>query len=245
MLVSVCIPMYNEALFAEGCSGLADTFTKKLKNDLGCDVEFVFCDDGSTDGTGELLRKFISDMGYANQKVVGYEKNRGKGGALKEAVSHTKGDIVMYTDTDLAYGLDNMQKVVAEVMDGAPVVTGSRRLEKNGYGKYTLFRRIASAAYVKVISVYAGFRLSDSQCGLKAFRGDIARDVFKDLEMTGFSFDLEVIMRIQKKGFEIKEVPVSIVNHRGATSKVHVVRDSVKMLKDVKRIKKIVNHLPN
>lgn len=245
MLVSVCIPMYNEALFAEGCSGLSDTFAKKLKNELSCDSEIIFCDDGSTDGTADLLKKIISDMGYENQKVVGYEKNRGKGGALKEAVSHSRGDIVIFTDTDFAYGLDNMFSVVSEVKNGHPVVTGSRRLGKNGYGKYSILRKLASKVYIFILSVYAGLKLSDSQCGLKAFNGDIAREAFSELETFGFSFDLEIIMRIQKKGIEIKEMPVSIVNHRGTTSKVHVLKDSFKMLKDVKHIKKIVNHLPN
>jgi dolichyl-phosphate beta-glucosyltransferase len=95
---------------------------------------------------------------------------------------------------------------------------------------------LASKAYIKVIAVAAGFKLTDSQCGIKGFRADIAKKIFSNCEVDRFAFDLEVIMIATKLGAQIKEMPVKIINHREST--VHVLRDSVKMLRDVYRMKK-------
>ena len=113
---------------------------------------------------------------------------------------------------------------------------GSRNLSKDGYEGYTVFRKLASKTYIKVIAVAAGFKLTDSQCGIKGFRADIAKKIFSNCEVDRFAFDLEVIMIATKLGAQIKEMPVKIINHREST--VHVLGDSVKMLRDVYRMKK-------
>ena len=78
--------------------------------------------------------------------------------------------------------------------------------------------------------------LSDSQCGIKGFRRDAAKKIFSNCEVDRFAFDLEVIMIANKVGYRIEEMPVKIINHR--ESKVNVLRDSFKMLRDVRRMKK-------
>jgi dolichyl-phosphate beta-glucosyltransferase len=97
-------------------------------------------------------------------------------------------------------------------------------------------RKLASKTYIKVIAFAAGFKLSDSQCGIKGFRHDIAKKIFSNCEVDRFAFDLEVIMLAMKLGAKIAEMPVKIINHREST--VHVLRDSVKMLRDVRSMKK-------
>ena len=87
-----------------------------------------------------------------------------------------------------------------------------------------------------MLCLAAGFKLSDSQCGIKAFRGDLARQIFSKCETNGFAFDFEVILLAQKCGAVIREMPVRIINHREST--VHVVRDSIRMLRDIAKIKK-------
>ena len=87
-----------------------------------------------------------------------------------------------------------------------------------------------------MIKIAAGFRLSDSQCGIKGFRRAAAQRIFPHCEVDRFAFDLEVLMIANKLGLKIEEMPVKIVNHR--ESKVNVMRDSLKMLRDVRRMKK-------
>ena len=118
------------------------------------------------------------------------------------------------------------------------MVIGSRPLHPEGYAGYTAIRKLASKTYIKVLNVAGGFRLSDSQCGCKAYRGDAAHAIFSRTETKGFAFDFETILWAQKFGYRILEMPVTIVNHR--ESKVNVLRDTFKMLKELQQIKKRV-----
>ena len=92
-----------------------------------------------------------------------------------------------------------------------------------------------SKVYVAVLGLVGGFRLSDSQCGCKAFSQKAAKEIFRRCEVNGFSFDFEAILWAEKLGFPIAEFPVRIVNHR--ESKIHVLRDSVRMLRSVRKIR--------
>ena len=107
---------------------------------------------------------------------------------------------------------------------------------KDGYDGYTFLRKLASKTYIKVIALAAGFKLTDSQCGIKGFRSSVAKKIFSNCEVDRFAFDLEVIMIATKLGATIAEMPVKIINHREST--VHVFRDSIKMLRDVHTMKK-------
>ena len=118
------------------------------------------------------------------------------------------------------------------------MVIGSRPLHPEGYAGYTAIRKLASKTYIKVLNVAGGFRLSDSQCGCKAYRGEAAQAIFSRTETKGFAFDFETILWAQKLGYKILEMPVTVVNHRD--SKVSVVRDTFKMLKELRQIKRRV-----
>ena len=95
-----------------------------------------------------------------------------------------------------------------------------------------------SKGMIKVICIIAGFNLTDSQCGFKAFKGDCARRVFSFATINGWAFDLELLLTAQKLGYKIKEFPVKIINHR--ESKIHLAGDSLRMLRDLLKIKKHV-----
>lgn len=233
--LSVCIPMYNEAAI---CADTARTLWRameSLREKYGWSYEVIFSDDGSRDGCGDIVRKTAEDEHLTGVRVVGYAENRGKGAAVREAVLASRGEIVLYTDCDLAYGTDVIAEAVTRYTDGVDAVIGSRNLQGDGYDGYTFMRKLASKAYIKVLSLAAGFKLSDSQCGCKSFRGDMARKIFAKCETNGFAFDFEVLLLAGKLGAKIAEMPVKIINHREST--VHVVRDSVKMLRDLARIK--------
>ncbi len=230
MKISLCIPMYNESSIIDRTLGTVSEYMAANFDDY----EVVFSDDGSTDGCRSAVESFAD----SRIRSVGYDANRGKGAAIRNGVLNAEGDIIVFTDCDLAYGLDVVRDV-AEMFQNTPdadVIIGSRNLTKDGYGGYTLLRKLASKAYIKCLSVAAGFKLSDSQCGFKAFRKDTARKVFSECVVDGFAFDFEVLIKARNMGAVIYEMPVKIVNHRD--SKVKVFKDSRKMLRDVRMIKR-------
>ena len=240
MKVSVCIPMYNEAkIAADTARTLWDTMAENRRN-YGWDFEILFADDGSVDDCADRVRA-VAEQGMEEIRIVGYETNRGKGAAVREAVLASDGDIVIYTDCDLAYGTDVIAEAVLRYRDGVDAVIGSRRLSGDGYEGYTPLRKMASAVYFGVLRTVGGFDLSDSQCGFKSFRGDVARRIFDKCQTNGFAFDFEVLLLAGKLHASIEEMPVRILNHRQST--VHLVRDSFRMLRDLLRIKKRVRRV--
>jgi dolichyl-phosphate beta-glucosyltransferase len=227
--------MYNEAsIIADTAKTLSAYMSKHFD-----DYEILFSNDGSTDDSASI----VSALDLPCVRVVGYEKNRGKGAAVREAVLASTGDIVMFTDADLAYGTEVIFRVAKAFEENlqADAVIGSRNLDKDGYEGYTTVRKLASKAYIKLLCLAGGLTLSDSQCGCKAFRGDTARKIFSYCEVNGFAFDFEAIMIGTRLGARFFELPVKVINHR--ESKVHVLSDSVKMLKDLRRMKKRVEKL--
>ena len=239
MKISVCIPMYNEAaIIAENAQKLWAYMEENFVTPEGeRDYEIIYSNDGSKDGCD----KIVESLGLPGIKVVGYENNKGKGYAVKTAMLASVGDIVMFTDADLAYGTDVITQMV-DTFDANPdsqLVIGSRNLSEDGYSNYTLIRKIASKAYIKVLCIVGGFKLSDSQCGCKGFRRQAVDQIFPKLEVNGFAFDFEALLWASKFKYKITEMPVSIKVH--GESKVRIVRDTLKMLRDILRMKKRIN----
>lgn len=235
MKISVCIPMYNESKII---ADTAKTLYNYMSKNFGDDFEILFSNDGSLDGCD----KIVEDLKLPNVRVVGYEKNRGKGCAVRCAILESVGDTVMFTDADLAYGVEVIGQAY-EIMkkEKCDMLVGSRTLHKEGYEGYTFIRKLASKTYIKILSIAGGFKLSDSQCGFKAFRGDFARKVFSKCTTDGFAFDLEAILIANKMDAKTYEMPVKIINHR--ESKVNLFSDAFKMLRETQRIKKKVKNL--
>ncbi len=229
MKISLCIPMYNESsIIAETAKTLSDYMGSTFD-----DYEILFSDDGSRDGSSDIVRS----LGLPNVKIVGYENNQGKGCAVRTAMLAAEGDVVMFTDADLAYGTEVVKKVY-DIFASAPtdIVIGSRNLHKDGYEGYTFLRKLASKTYIKVLCIAGGLKLSDSQTGCKAFSAKAAKDIFSRCEVNGFAFDFEAILWAQKLGYKFTEMPVKIINHR--ESKVRIIRDTFRMLKDLRKMKK-------
>lgn len=231
MKISLIIPMYNESSIIHEA---LDTFSSYMAETFE-DWELIFVDDGSADGCGEA----VAAMHEKDERIrlCRYSQNRGKGYAVRTGVLAAQGDLILFTDCDNAYGTEAIGRLEQTLREtGADIVVGSRNLSKDGYEGYTLLRKLASKTYIKVISIAAGFKLSDSQCGIKGFRREIAKKIFSNCEVDRFAFDLEVILIGMKLKANIAEMPVKIINHREST--VHVFRDSFKMLRDVRIMKK-------
>lgn len=230
MKISVCIPMYNEnRVIAQTAQTLSDYMSANFE-----EYEIVFCSDGSTDGCDETVRA----MNLPNVRVIAYEPNRGKGYAVRTALLAADGDIRMFTDADLAYGTEVIRRVYDRfvAVPDADLVIGSRNLNKDGYQGYTLIRKIASKIYIRVLCIAGGFRLSDSQCGCKAFTRAAVEKIFTRCEVDRFAFDFEAILWAVKMSMRIEEIPVHVINH--GESKVRIVRDTFRMLRDLRKMKK-------
>lgn len=232
--LSLLIPMYNEARIA---AETAKTLTAFLDTRFpDGDYEIVFSDDGSRDGCAEIVRA----LSLPHVRVVGYPDNRGKGSAIREGILQCEGASIVYTDCDLAYGCEAIYEIYQRrLADQSDLTIGSRNLKKDGYEGYTFLRKVMSKTYIKLISFLAGFRYSDSQCGIKCISAEAAKEIFSRCTVNGFAFDLEVLILADKLGKKITEQPVRIINHRESESKVSPIKDALRMMKDVSHIKKI------
>lgn len=231
MKTSIIIPAYNESAVIEKNMQKLDSYLKEC----GFEYEIVVVSDGSRDNTLEIVREKLA---CDNIIDAGYDDNRGKGGALKAGIKVASGDIIVTTDADLAYGTDVIEKAI-HLMENDPdikILIGSRSIAKDGFAGYPPIRRLASKIYFKMLSIYAGLKVSDSQCGFKCYKNAEAKLLFDELESFGFAFDLEILLRAKKHNIEIHEMPVVIQNH--GQSKINVVKDSLRMLSDVTKIKK-------
>ena len=231
MKISVIIPMYNEEKIIKDT---VKTVSNYMEAHFGEeDYEVLFVNDGSKDRCAAI----VDEMGIPNIGLVSYEENHGKGYAIRMGVQAAEGDVIMFTDCDLAYGLD----VVSEFYNaldntGYDIAVGSRPKHPEGYAGYSLLRKIVSRVYLGVLRVFGGLSLSDSQCGCKAFRKETAKKIFSHCEIDRFAFDFEAILIGQKIGAKFHEIPVKVINH--GESKVNIIRDSFKMIRDILKMKK-------
>ncbi len=239
MKISVCIPMYNEsAIIADNAKRLWEYMESNFVNELGeREYEIIYSNDGSTDSCADIVR----DLNLPGIIVTGYDKNQGKGCAVRTAMLMAKGDVCMFTDADLAYGTDVIGQMVDAFEDNpdSMLVIGSRNLSNDGYSNYTFVRKIASKMYIKVLCLVGGFKLSDSQCGCKGFRQEAVREIFPRLQVNGFAFDFEALLWASKLNYKISEMPVIVKVH--GDSKVRILRDTFRMLRDIIKMKRRIN----
>ncbi|MBQ8287495.1 MAG: glycosyltransferase family 2 protein [Clostridia bacterium] len=231
MKLSVVIPMYNESSIVEGAVRALDAAMAERLS--AGDYQLIFVSDGSTDGCADMARAMTAE--HPALRVMEYTPNRGKGCAVRTGILAAEGDFVLFTDCDLAYGTDLIFDFLARFEEGGcDVIIGSRPL--GGYDGYPFLRKLMSKTYLKVVSVAAGFKHSDSQAGIKGFSQKAAKAIFGECEENGFAFDLEALMEADRQGYKVAELPAVIVNHR--ESKVRPIHDAMNMLRQVRKIQK-------
>jgi len=193
--VSVLVPVYNEA------GTVAAILTKVLAVDLPKEV--IVVDDGSTDGTGELLTEFARL--HPEVRVLRHRGNRGKGAAIRTALAQASGDVVVIQDADLEYDPGDFPRLLAPITRGeADVVYGSRVRGRNrmSYLRYYLGGRLVSLC----ASLLFGYWLTDEPTCYKMFRRDLVAGM--TLEADGFDFCPEVTAKLLRRGVRYREVPI-------------------------------------
>ena len=225
---SVVIPAFNEAgRIAAAVAAVRDALTAL---DAAGGIEVIVVDDGSADGTADAAL-----AGGADQVVV-LPTNRGKGAAVRAGVSAARGRSIAFTDADLSYSPDQLVVVIEQVESGWDVAVGSRRhpdaASVRGPG---MLRDLGSRGINLVATAVLLSHPRDTQCGLKAFRSDVARLVFGLGRLDGFAFDIEVLHLVERYELSLVEVPVRLESAEGST--VRAARDGLRLLRDLWRIR--------
>lgn len=193
-------------------------------------LEVIVVDDGSVDATA------VAALAAGADQVVVLPENRGKGAAIRAGMAAARGRTIAFIDADLAYSPDQLLRVIGEVESGWDVAVGNRRHpdteQVQGAGR---LRDLGSRA-VNLLAM--GVLLShprDTQCGLKAFRSDVAATVFALGRVDRFAFDIEILHLVERHGFTVAEVPVRL--RMGERSTVRLVHDTLRLLRDLWRIR--------
>lgn len=228
-MLSIVVPAYNEA---RRLPATVDAVLAAMGGwPFSC--ELVLVDDGSSDGTAEL----IAGLAAKDPRIVAvsYTPNRGKGGAVVAGVGRSRGGRVMFFDADLSYPLSAVPELVSR-LDAAKVVVGARDLAKDGgRSEYSPTRKLTSVVFNAFVGLFLRLGVRDTQCGFKGFDGSLARELFPHLAVTGFGFDVELLFLARRWGMTIDRMPIRMVNREG--SSVSVLRHSLQMARDVLRIR--------
>ncbi|MBS0190246.1 MAG: glycosyltransferase [Phycisphaerales bacterium] len=204
--------------------------------------EFVFVDDGSRDGTGAMLRKRIAALDLIEPElasrlgVICYSPNAGKGHAVRVAAMECDADYFLFTDGDLAYSLEHLDRLF-ERLQSADVVIGSRLEHEDGYGAAPL-RSVMGRVFNYLAGIVLSIRYRDTQAGLKGIRSRAAHDIFSRLRIRDFSFDVELLYVARKLGYSIAEIPAYVdPAHKKNSSTVNLLRDPLRMFYSLCRIR--------
>ncbi len=224
--LSIVIPAYNEA------DRIAPTLRRILEwtAEHAPDPEIIVVDDGSTDDT--IAVAGAVDPGII---VLSNGRNRGKGYSVAHGVRETSGDLVLFTDADLSTPIEDVLKL-HRALASAPIAIGSRAVADSDVSRrQPVYRESMGRIFNQLVQLIVMRGIRDSQCGFKLFEGDVARELFAEVETEGFAFDVEVLLLARKKGYAVAEVGVKWVNDERTT--VHAVYDSLRMLRDVVRLR--------
>ena len=229
---SLVVPAFDERWRIE--RAMAEIAAWQRGKPGGWEWEVIVVDDGSSDGTGEAARNAARRENLPIE-LLRHPKNLGKGAAIRTGVLASTGDPLLVSDTDLSTPLGEGVKL-AERLPTHPVAIGSRALDEALVRKrQPFYRQFMGKTFNTFVRLIAVPGIHDTQCGFKLFRGHVARDLFRRARIDRFAYDVEILYLARKEGLAIAEVPVLWFN--SPESKVSVVRDSLRMLRDLVRIR--------
>jgi dolichyl-phosphate beta-glucosyltransferase len=223
---SIVIPAFNES------ARLPATLQEVVScvRAHGWDAEVIVVNDGSTDGTADVVREFSQKA--PEVRLLENPGNRGKGYSVRSGLLHANGEVVMFTDADLSAPMPEAELLFAAIAAGADIAIGSRWLEK---GRQThrqpLYRQFFGRCFNAVTRAVMGLRFADTQCGFKAFTRHAAQVVFQLQTIERWGFDPEILFIAVKRGFRVVEVPVSWAHDE--RTRMSYLKDGAKMLEEI------------
>jgi dolichyl-phosphate beta-glucosyltransferase len=226
--VSIIIPAYKSSSALRNNLPYLMSYIKE-KN---LDAEVLIVDDGSADdGATEQVAKSNSCT------YLSYTINLGKGGAVRYGMQHASGDFCIFTDVDIPFEKDAFERFLYYLdFKEFDVVIGDRTLPGSSYfAEVSGLRKFGSNIFSFIVGRFVAGGHFDTQCGMKGFRGEVARDLFSVGRINGFAFDVELLYISLKRNYDIKRLPVVLRCQEGST--VRVVRHGLGMVMDLFRIK--------
>lgn len=193
------------------------------------DLEIVVVDDGSPDDTAVQARS------VADQVLV-MPANKGKGAAVRHGMLAGHGRTLAFTDADLSYPPEQLLRLLREVEAGWDVVVGSRKhVDATELVQGRRLRELSGRVFNLLTFIVLLGKYRDTQCGLKAFRSDIGQELFSRTRIDRFAFDVEIFHLVERCGFSLKEVPVTLQHSQTSTVRVGI--DAMRMVRDLMRIR--------
>ena len=208
--VSIIIPVYNDI---ESLKIAVPKVIQYLQIHIP-NYELIIAEDASNDGSYE----YAKECAINNKQIIHMhrEYRGGRGSALNRAAQNAHGEIICYFDVDLATDLDYLKPLLCAILHGADIAIGSRRLVQSKITR-SLGREIKSQAYNFLVRIFLGSSLHDHQCGFKAFRISSLLSLIPEIQDNHWFWDTEVLIRGQKKGFKIIEIPIMWTEGKGTT----------------------------
>jgi dolichyl-phosphate beta-glucosyltransferase len=232
--LSIVIPAYNEEVRLPELLETLAAEAEKAAAEAGMRLhEVLIVDDGSTDRTRALLRAAEGENERLHP-VFAYEGNRGKGAAFAAGALRAEGDYVLLADVDLSTPLGELGKLTAAIEAGADVAIGSRAVAGAVVERGPVHRKVTGNAFNGAVRLLTGLRVKDTQNGFKLFPAKAVKRYAAQQTCTGFAFDVELLMRADREGLRIAEVPILYLHD--LRSRVSVASASPQMLREVSRI---------
>ncbi len=239
MDISIVIPAYEESKKIARDIEAATAFLK----DNHFTGQIIVVDDGSKDNTAEVVKNAVTSSPPGIElKVERYNHHRGKGYAVRKGIEQTSGEYVMFADSGCCVPYEDTLRGLELIKSGAcDIAHGSRKMRGCHIEKaQSLYRRICSKMFhwfiIHDMKIPAEF--TDTQCGFKIYRGDVARHLYSECITNGFIFDIEIIMRAQKEGYHIKEFSIDWTCDRD--SRLSPTRSSWRVLSELLTIRRVM-----
>ena len=236
-VLSLVIPVYNAADQLPTTLDSVDQFASRYPGR----IEVVFVDDCSSEVETQLiLEDFARQRDYA--RVLRNAHNRGKGFSVTRGMLAARGRYRVFTDVDLAYPLEQVHRIVQQLVDGADVAIACRVLPESRYEMspsffhYLYTRHLMSRAFNRVVQAFLLPGILDTQAGLKGFTAEAAQLCFSRATIPGFGFDIECLYVAQQHGLTIKQTAVSF-RYDDEPTTVRFARDSSRMLRDIWQVR--------
>ncbi len=229
--LSIVVPAYNEE------KRLGASLKRMLAyfDSQSYSFEILVVDDGSTDGTCSLVDTIA---GCRQQvKLLRYEKNQGKGHAVRYGMLRASGSRVLFSDADLATPIEEVEKLLARMDEGCDVAIGSRDVPGSELVlRQPGLREFSGRAFNKLVQVMAVPGIHDTQCGFKLFTQATCRNVFSRSKVNDWAFDVEALhIAVKLLGLRVQEVPIRWAHQAG--SKINPLKDGVRMVRTVFKIR--------